>query len=135
MTTGDIRDILMRIPIPPGQLALYKALYCTNQALTKLTLALIMREGDEERADKVMMALAKRIKGTPGFEDVPQPAYQVLFEEEIVDGERYFTMRPELRHAIDRIPALKKVMDELSVIEIYQRFDHGESWWLDLSGD
>lgn len=130
--SGDIKDILTRKSISPGQLALYKVLYWADQPLTLNSIAFMMREGDDDSADKVMMNLAGRILGTPGFENIPRPAYHVLFAEEMVNGIRHFTMQPQLRQAIDALPELKRVIEKLSVDAIYERFDQGEEWWLSI---
>ncbi len=133
MKVDEIKHILKRKPISPGQLALFKVLYYANQPLTLNSMAYMMRSGHFDELTGLLGALTNRIMLTEGVEDLPNPAYLVLFDVEIVNGVEYFTMRPEFRKAIEKLPPLRKVIEKFTVDEIYERYQHGEAHWLDLA--
>jgi hypothetical protein len=133
MRVDEIKFVLKRKPISPGQLALFKVLYHANQPLTLNSIAYMMRGGHLDELIGVLGALTNRIMLTEGVEDLPDPAYLALFDVEIVNGLEHFTMRPELREAIEKLPPLRKIIEKFTVDEIYQRYQHGEAHWLDLA--
>lgn len=133
MSIDEIKHILERKPIPPGQLTLFKVLYHADQPLTLNSIAFMMRHGHLDELKGVLGALTNRIAWTEGVEDLPNPAYLAFFGVETVNGIEHYTMRPELRKAIDEISELRKIIEKFTVDEIYERFDHGEAYWLDLA--
>jgi uncharacterized protein YdeI (YjbR/CyaY-like superfamily) len=133
MNTQKIIEMLTRIPVPPGQLALYKALYFADQPLTVNSLSYMMRRGDAESAQNVMNALANRISGTEGVDLTPDtPHFLEAFERHEVAGKWRYTMRSELRDAIDSLPKLRDVLETMTFEEIYQTYSY-EDGGLDLS--
>ncbi len=132
MRTREIVRILRRIPLSPGQLSLFKVLYYADQPLTLNSLAYMMRRGHSDQLRGILGALTNRIAWTEGVEDLPQPAYLAFFDVEVINGLEHFTMRPELRAAINQIAKLRRVIENFTVDEIYRRYDHGKAYWLDV---
>jgi len=132
MKVSEIVHILKRIPISPGQLCLFKVLYFANQPLTLNSIAFMMRQGHRNELPGILGALTNRIAWTEGVADLPDPAYLALLDVTTVNGIDHFTMRPELRAAIDQIPKLRKIIQNFTVDEIYERYDHGPSYWLNV---
>ncbi len=133
MNAGEIQHILKRKPISPAQLALFKVLYYADQPLTFKSIAFMICDGHVNELRGVLGALTNRIDWTEGVEDLPDPAYRVFFDVETINGVKHYTMRPELREAIEGISTLRKVLERFTVSEIYERYDHGESYWLNLT--
>lgn len=102
-----IRRVLTRIPIPRGQLMLYKALYeAGRRGLTTTELAdRILRKNRDELAG-ILGALGHRINGTDGIES--ECGIELLFDVDKSNGETHYHMRPVLRHEIDEHELLKK---------------------------
>lgn len=130
MKVEEIKHILRRIPISPAQLALFKVLYYADQPLTLNSIAYMI--GQRSELAGVLGALTNRIAWTEGVEDLPDPAYLAFFDVEPINNIEHYVMRPELRKAIGEISALRKILEKFTVDEIYERYDHGESYWLDL---
>lgn len=132
MQASEIKRILKRKAISPAQLALLKVLYYADQPLTLKSIAFMMRQGHISELTGVLGALTNRIAWTEGVEDLPDPAYLAFFDVETINDIEHYVMRPELRTTIVEISALRKILEKFTVDEIYNRYNHGESYWLDL---
>ncbi len=132
---NDIRHILTRKPIPPGQLALFHALYFADHALTRQELADAMRWGDSKSLGGVLGALGNRIGQTDKVVVEDDALYHLFIDVQETDGTQYFRMQPELRKAIDALPKLHDILHSMTIKEIYERWrEHGsESDWPDIS--
>jgi hypothetical protein len=116
MTAGAadlIRSAITRIPIPPGQITLFKALYENP-------------EGDEKSLTGVLAALTNRVNGTPGL-DTTKPGLQFLIERDASRDGVYYRLRPETRSVIQTLPRLRDAMAK-SVNEIRFLFADETSW-------
>ena len=120
----DIRLIVTRTPIPPGQITLYKAL---NEAgyrwVSKSELATTMRWGDDKSLDGVLGALGNRANQTEGT--ATEPGIDLLIEKKIINDELHYRILPEFRTVIKSLPKLRDAM-KLSVDEIHAKY-HDES--------
>ena len=99
---NTIRRVLKRIPITPGQQALYEALYkAGSKGLTQHELAAAMGRTEQELSG-VLGALGRRINGTEGVSLKPGDlAISVFFDVEWTDSVWHYTMRPALREVLD----------------------------------
>ena len=121
-----IRRVITRLPIPPGQITLFKALYENPDGLSKAQLADAIREGDEQSLTGVLAALTKRVNGTSGL-DTTKPGLRFLIARDASRDGVSYRMRPETRAVIDRRPRLRDAMDK-SVSEIRTVFADEKSW-------
>jgi hypothetical protein len=98
-----ITRVLKRIPISPGQKALYQALYnAGSDGLMQKELAQKIDRTEQELSG-ILGALGRRINGTDGIviqED--ELAISVFFDVEWIDDEWHYTMKPILRKALEK---------------------------------
>jgi endonuclease/exonuclease/phosphatase family metal-dependent hydrolase len=110
-----VRRVLARKSIPPGQIALFKALLEAGETgLDQADLAEIMRDGDVRGLAGVLGGLGKRVNQTPGFTEA-RPGARYLVHRS--DAGRYRAL-PLLRAAIGSYPSFEAVL-QLSYTEIY----------------
>lgn len=96
--------VLMRLPIPPGQLTLFKALYeAGDRGLMRGELAEQMRWGDNQSLKGVLGALGRRINGTKGL-DEDRPGITFFLVVERRPGGSHYTMSPRLRRGTTPFP-------------------------------
>src|SRR5262245_46712239 len=105
MTTASelIVTVLTRIPLPPGPITLFKALDEARAPLSRAELAALIRDGDSKSLTGVFSALTNRVNGTPGLGG-EKPGYQLLIEKNETRDGVFYSIRPELRDAISRLP-------------------------------
>jgi hypothetical protein len=133
MKVDEIMRMFTRIPMPPGQINLYKVLYQANVPLSLEQIADQMREGDTQSLNTLLLALSKRIDDGAGQKR--DENLSEIFEFSAVAFGKKLNMRQELRDAINRCPQLLEIIKSLSVQEIYEqygRFPADESKYLDL---
>lgn len=95
-----IRRVLARMPVPPGQQALYRALYRAGDAgLGASELAAAIRRTEPELAG-VLGALGRRINRTPGINRDNPPGVGLIFGVVQKDGQWHYTMKDELREVL-----------------------------------
>ena len=124
--TDLILSVITRIPVPPGQITLFKAPYENSDGLSKAQLADTIRDGNEKSLTGVLAALTNRVNGTPGL-DTTRPGLQFLIERDASRDGVYYRMRPETRAVIDRLPRLRDAMAK-PVSEIRTIFEDEKSW-------
>ena len=124
--TDLIRRVITRIPIPPGQITLFKALYENPDGLSRTQLAETIRDGDEKSLTGILAALTNRVNGTPGLEAI-RPGLQFLIERDASRGGVYYSLRQETRIAIEGLPKLRETM-AMPVIEIRAAFKDEKTW-------
>jgi hypothetical protein len=130
-----IKQAITRIPISPGQLSLYKVLYeAGKNALSTSKLAKRMRWGDKKGLTGVLGALGHRINNTTEALKQAKPGIELFFNVSKYGDEWRYSMRPELRAAIDDLPELRSVFT-LTVDEIYKKYDRGRKHWLVIETD
>uniref|UniRef100_B8HP62 Uncharacterized protein n=1 Tax=Cyanothece sp. (strain PCC 7425 / ATCC 29141) TaxID=395961 RepID=B8HP62_CYAP4 len=123
----DIRKIVTRRPIPPGQITLYKVLYEeSGKWLSNNKLSEKMRWNDKESLRGVLGALGNRVNRTNGLSTDMQ-GIEVLLETDEENDSSSYRMRSELREVIDREPKLREAII-LSVPEIHERFKNKKDW-------
>jgi endonuclease/exonuclease/phosphatase family metal-dependent hydrolase len=106
----DVLHVLTRMPIPPGQVALFKALRDAEpEGLTQDELAERMRWGDPRSLRGVLGALGKRVNETPGFED-SRPGIRFLVHRDEVAGT--YRALPLLLRAIEALPRLEEALQQ-----------------------
>jgi hypothetical protein len=89
------------MPVPPGQQALYRALYRAGEAgLGSADLAAAIRRTEPELAG-VLGALGRRINRTPGIHRDNPPGVELLFEIAQKDGQWHYRMRDTLRAVLE----------------------------------
>ena len=121
-----ILRVITRIPVPPGQITLYKALYENPDGLSRAQLADAIRNGDEKSLGGVLFALANRVNSTPGL-DTMRPGLQVLIERDESREGVHYRLRQETRAAIDCLPKLLAEMAK-PVSDIRQTVKDEKSW-------
>jgi len=127
-TLDDIRRIVTRKSIPPGQITLYKALYEAGyNRVSKTQLADKIRWSDDESLIGVLGALGNRVVQTEGLSS-DASVFDLMIERGERNGELYYRMLPDLRTVINSLPTLREAM-ALSVEEIHAKFN-GEANWL-----
>lgn len=127
-TLDDIRRIVTRKSIPPGQITLYKALYEAGyNRVSKTELADKIRWSDDESLTGVLGALGNRVSLTEGL-TIQGSVFDLMIERGEHNGALYYRMLPNLRTIINSLPALREAM-ALSVEEIHAKFN-GEANWL-----
>lgn len=98
-----IDRVLTRLPIPNGQMQLYRALYDADGWLSYGDLGKKM--GRQEGLKGILRALQVRIKHTPGADEhdkLGRKGYlTLLFDIEIIGGKRSYRMTPELRRKLE----------------------------------
>ena len=102
MMHDTIRRVLKRIPITPGQQALYEALYkAGSNGLTQHALAAAMGRTEQELSG-VLGALGRRINGTEGVALKPGDlGISIFFDVKWVNDVWHYTMKPALREVLD----------------------------------
>jgi hypothetical protein len=94
------RQVLRRLPVPEGQLLLYKALDSAgSDGLAPAELARQMGRTPKELTG-VLGALGRRINGTPGVPQWKNSAIELFFDFPVRNGTFHYVMRPELREAL-----------------------------------
>jgi hypothetical protein len=128
--TRDRRDLIAsavtRIPIPPGQITLFKVLFEHPDGLSKREIADLIRDGDEKSLTGVFAALTNRVNGTPGLETT-KPGLELLIERDRSSGGSHYRMRPETREVIEGLKPLREAMSR-PVEEIRTAFEDERSW-------
>jgi hypothetical protein len=136
-SADEIVEVIARIPVPPGQITLYKALYESRDWVSKEDLADKIRHGNEKSLTCVFGPLSKRVDGTqflgrrPGF----KPGFKFLIEKkDDVGGKIAYRMRPELLKTMERHPRLEKLREAMKpeVERIFERFTEDPTTWLRL---
>ena len=117
---------ITRIPVPPGQITLFKVLFERPDGLSKREIANLIRDGDEKSLTGVLAALTNRINGTGGLETA-KPGLEFLIERERSRGGSYYRLRPETREVIEGLKPLREAMSR-SVEEIRAAFEGERSW-------
>ena len=120
---------ITRIPVPPGQITLFKVLLERPDGLSKREIAHLIRDGDEKSLTGVFAALTNRVNGTEGLETA-KPGLEFLIERERSQGGSYYRLRPETREVIEGLKPLREAMSR-PVEEIRAAFA-GERSWLKL---
>jgi endonuclease/exonuclease/phosphatase family metal-dependent hydrolase len=104
----DVLRVLTRKPIPPGQVALFKALRDTEpHGLTHDELAGRIRWGDEGSLKGVLGALGRRVNETEGFE-ASRPGTRFLVHRDETSGA--YRALPILLRAIEALPQLEEAL-------------------------
>jgi hypothetical protein len=99
-------QVLTRMPVPPAQRALYRALYDAGEAgLGATDLAAAIQRTEPELAG-VLGALGRRINRTPGADADPNnpPGVGLMFNIVQKDGQWHYRMRDELRGVLEAQP-------------------------------
>jgi len=103
-----LERVLRRISMPRGQVTLLKALYeVEGKFAPRKELVERIRWGDSKSLTGVLVAFSGRTNHTEGFEG-EKPGYEAFIEVKEIDGEESFRLRPEARHAIERVENLEK---------------------------
>ena len=125
-----ITRIMTRIPIPPGQISLYKILYeVGSHSLRTSDLASRMHRRDKRELSGVLGALGNRINHTTEELQQARPGIEFLFNVSKYGDECRYALRLEVRDVIDHLPELRRVL-RLTVEEIYKTYDRGRKYWL-----
>jgi len=96
-----IRQVLTRMPIPPAQRALYRALYRVGDAgLNATELAAAIRRTEPQLAG-VLGALGRRTNRTPGVDPNNPPGVSLMFDITEKDGQWHYRMRDEVREVLE----------------------------------
>lgn len=97
----DIKRMLTRLPIPNGQLQLYKALHTAgNTGLTNIELGRIM-ELTRLQIAGVLGALGNRINGTEGLQN--KGGVSIVFEiSRLNNGDWHYKLRPIMRRILEQ---------------------------------
>lgn len=96
-----IGQALNRMPIPPAQRALYRALYQAGEAgLGATELAAAISKTEPQLAG-VLGALGRRINRTPGVNLDDPPGVSLMFEITEKDGQWHYRMREETRDVLE----------------------------------
>ena len=96
-----IREVLTRMPVPPAQQALYRALHRAGEAgLGASELAAAIRRTEPELAG-VLGALGRRINRTSGVDPENSPGVELMFEIKQEDGQWHYRMRDALREVLE----------------------------------
>ncbi len=96
-----ISRALTRMPIPPAQRALYRALYRAGDAglgATKLAAGI---SRTEPQLAGVLGALGRRINRTPGVDPNDPPGVGLMFDITEKDGQWHYRMRDEMREVLE----------------------------------
>jgi hypothetical protein len=128
--TGDRKElvsrVITRIPVPPGQITLFKVLFERPGGLSKREIADLIRNGDEKSLTGVLAALTNRVNGTEGLE-TSRPGLELLIERDRAPGGSYYRMRPETREVIEGLKPLLEAMSR-PVEQIREAFKGERSW-------
>jgi hypothetical protein len=125
-----ITHIMTRIPIPPGQILLYKALYeVDSYGLRTSGLASRMHRRNKKELRGILGALGNRINHTTEALKQSKPGIEFLFNVSKYGDECRYSLRPEVREVIDHLAELHRVL-QFTVEEIYKRYDRGRKYWL-----
>lgn len=96
-----IRKVLTRMPVPPAQQALYRALFRAGEAgLGASELAAAIHRTEPELAG-VLGALGRRINRTSGMYAENSPGVELMFEVKQEGGQWHYRMRDELREVLE----------------------------------
>ncbi len=96
-----IRAVLGRMPVPPAQRALYRALFQAGETgLNASDLAVAIKRTEQELAG-VLGALGRRINRTPGVNPENPPGVDLMFEMKQQDGQWHYRMRDVLREVLE----------------------------------
>ncbi len=125
-TVDQIRRIISRKPIPPGQITLYKVLYeAYPGSISHTELAHQIRADDTKSLTGVIGALGNRVNQTPGLEQ-DKPGVPYLIEK--LEGEGLvYRMSQEMHDAIRAIPELHAEFN-LTADEIFKKFANKQNW-------
>jgi hypothetical protein len=126
VTRETLLRIITRRPIPPGQIALYKALYEHPAGMSKRQLATMIRWDDETSLAGVLGALGRRVNRTSGAR---KQGIRVLMERRRETRDVFYRMHGPTRAVLNAIRPLVEAM-RLSIPDIRRRYDRGESSWL-----
>jgi hypothetical protein len=97
-----VRRVLNRMEIPPGQIALYKALAnAGEERLSASALAAAMGR-TEQVLSGVLGALGRRINGTEGVDQTNPPGIGLFLGYTRENGKWHYRLRPEVRDALER---------------------------------
>jgi hypothetical protein len=130
-----IKHAITRIPIPPGQLSLYKALYeAGEKGLNTSELANRMRWGDKKGLTGVLGALGNRINNTTKALKTSKPGIGLFFKISKAGKEWHYAMCSELREIINDLPELRNIFT-LTVDEIHEKYDSSRKRWLVIESD
>jgi hypothetical protein len=121
-----ISRVIARIPVPPGQITLFKVLFERPDGLSKREIANLIRGGDEKSLIGVFAALTNRVNGTEGLETA-KPGLELLIERERSHSGSYYRLRPETREVVESFKPLREAMSR-SVEEIRAAFEGERSW-------
>jgi hypothetical protein len=96
----DIRHMLKRIPVPPGQVQLYQALNKSSEkGLNSGELSKAIGRSRPQLAG-ILGALGNRINGTKGLEH--KGGVEIIFDiSRLSNGDYLYRMRPILRKALE----------------------------------
>jgi hypothetical protein len=96
-----IGQVLTRMPIPPAQRALYRALYQAGDAgLSATELAAAIRRTEPQLAG-VLGALGRRTNRTAGVDPDNPPGVGLMFDVTEKDGQWHYRMRDETRAVLE----------------------------------
>jgi len=118
-----IKHIITRLPIPPGQITIFRALYRVGEkGLWDTELRKEIRHGDNaRRLPGILGALGNRIKNSLPANSEKEGIYNLMNCVK-TDGRWHYQLLPETRQALEEIPELTALFD-LSVEKIHQRYD------------
>ena len=100
-TTDDCLRLLTRIPVPNGQIQLYRALLSAgSKGATTQELVSTMGRRDEKDMTGVLGALGHRVNGTPGYGVTHRPGISMILQiDEDEEGSRY-RLKPVMGEAL-----------------------------------
>jgi CBS domain-containing protein len=101
----DYRRLLTRVPVPPGQRRLYRALYdAGDQGLTHDELVEVMGHQGRSNLRGVLGALGRRVNGTPGYGEDNQPgSAMVIHWEQLPDRQWRLRLKPAMRAVLEAL--------------------------------
>jgi hypothetical protein len=118
-----IQKVITRIPLSASQIALFKALYETNNHWISIYELAYRIKVDEESIGGILGALGNRINQTEGIAP-PLDGIGLLMTWETFHDEQHYKLLSELEAVIKSLPSLKNAVD-LAVQEIYDRYADG----------
>jgi len=118
-----IQKVISRIPLSPAQIALFKALYETNNHWISIYELAYRIKVEEESMGGILGALGNRINQTEGIAP-PLDGIGLLMIWETYHGELHYKLLPELEAVINNNPALHDAIKQ-SVEEIYDNYADG----------
>jgi len=120
MDTQEIVDILSKKSLSPSQISLLKCIRDAGPVgISREDLANKMRDGNIRSMNGVFLALSRRINKS---NDTSCPEFFNYYEPR-------YCMRPALWDAIQQLPGLHAVIEDMTVGDIYDEYDKRSEWF------